>query len=334
MSDSIYYDLSKIMKRDALFYFILGARSVGKTYAAKKRAVDNFLENGEQFVYLRRYKSEVSEVTKDNKFWADFIKNEEYPEHTLEVKGKEFLVDKKVAGYCISLSTGKIHKSTSYPNVTMIVFDEFIIDKGLYHYIPDEVTNFLEMYATIDRYRGVKCLFLANSISIANPYFDYFNVNIPYGSNISVGKQCAIEIVEAKQFAEYAKSTKFGELVKGTPYGDYLIENEFLRDTQNFIQKKSGKLIHLFKLIVGGKTYGVWFNQKDGLYFVSNDTDSYCKINYSFTREDHSEDTLRITTAKKSYIYKTFIEAYALGCVRFETQKIKSAILSTLLRTM
>ena len=48
-------------------------------------------------------------------------------------------------GYALALSTSNILKSTSFDGVTTIIFDEFIIDKGCYHYLQNEVESMLEM---------------------------------------------------------------------------------------------------------------------------------------------------------------------------------------------
>ena len=39
----------------------------------------------------------------------------------------------------LALSTSAQHKSTPYPKVTTIIFDEFIIETGTIHYLKDEV---------------------------------------------------------------------------------------------------------------------------------------------------------------------------------------------------
>lgn len=56
---SMYYNADDTLSRNRLFNFVVGARGAGKTYGAKKRAIKNFTEKGEQFVYLRRYDTEM-----------------------------------------------------------------------------------------------------------------------------------------------------------------------------------------------------------------------------------------------------------------------------------
>ena len=53
----MYYDYDKISSYNATFNMIITNRGFGKTYGAKKRAINKFLKKGEQFIYVRRYKS-------------------------------------------------------------------------------------------------------------------------------------------------------------------------------------------------------------------------------------------------------------------------------------
>ena len=55
----MYYDFSKLVSYNALLSFVIGERGVGKTFGAKKFVVNDSLKNGNQFVYLRRYKTEL-----------------------------------------------------------------------------------------------------------------------------------------------------------------------------------------------------------------------------------------------------------------------------------
>ena len=53
----MYYDYDKISSYNATFNMIITNRGFGKTYGAKKRAINKFLKKDEQFIYVRRYKS-------------------------------------------------------------------------------------------------------------------------------------------------------------------------------------------------------------------------------------------------------------------------------------
>ena len=131
----MYYDYDKISSYNATINMIITNRGFGKTYGAKKRAINKFLKKGEQFIYLRRYKSELKKV-KDKYF--EKVK-QEFPGHEFEIKGFTAYIDGKVAGYLIPLSTSLSEKSNEYPYVTTIIFDEFLIDNCYIRYLDNEV---------------------------------------------------------------------------------------------------------------------------------------------------------------------------------------------------
>ena len=316
----MYWDINKSLSYNALFNFIIGARGVGKSYGAKKLAIQNFLKKGKQFVYVRRYKEELKKI---NKFFDD-IKGE-FPEHEFKVSPPNFIIDNKIAGTAIPLSTAKIEKSTPYPNVTFIIFDEFILDKGYHHYLPDEVTNFLELYSTVSRSRDVIVYFLSNALSITNPYFIYFNLSLPYGKNIQCKNDILIEMVVDNEYSNKMSNTRFGKLIKNTPYGNYAISNTFLRDNKTFIKKKTSKATCQFIMTYKNEDFGVWVDYNEGLMYVSKDFDPYCKLHYSFTLDDHTINTM-LLKGKTSTVVNNFIEYYKLGLVRFESIGVKNIV--------
>ena len=119
----MYYNIDDALSYNALFTMVMGGRGIGKTYSAKKRAIKNFLNKGEQFVYMRRYKSELKKIST---FFSDIAK--EYPEHEFKSRAKGVFIDGKQAGFVMTLSTQVIEKSTAYPDVSLIIFEEFLID--------------------------------------------------------------------------------------------------------------------------------------------------------------------------------------------------------------
>ena len=55
---NIYYNFNRLMSYNGLFNFVLSPRGNGKSYGAKERVIKNFIKNKEQFIYVRRYKTE------------------------------------------------------------------------------------------------------------------------------------------------------------------------------------------------------------------------------------------------------------------------------------
>ena len=315
----MFYDINKTLSYNALFNFIVGNRGGGKTFGFKQWAIKSFLKSKKQFVYVRRYKQELKKITK---FWDDI--RDFFPGVSLTIKNNIFYINDEIAGYPISLSTAKIEKSVSFPDVDKICFDEFILDKGFYRYLPDEVTNFLELYETIARMRDVTCFFLSNAITITNPYFVYFNITLPYGKTITRNGDILIELVQNHDFIQEKQKTRFAQLVEGTQYGNYAIQNEFLRDNKNFVAKKTPRSEIYFLFDYLDKTYGVWIDYKAGVMTVSEDLDPYCLLRFALTNDDHKPNTLFLKSPKKSAHFENFCRQYLLGNVRFESINIKN----------
>ncbi len=324
--ENIYWDIYHTLSYNALFNFIIGPRGNGKSYGCKKRAIENFLNKDEQFAYVRRFKTELKK--KDLATYFDDIK-EEFSDHTFEVKNKKFYIDDKLAGHSFALSTAKIKKSVPYPKISMVIFDEFILDKGYHHYIPDEVTNFLELYETIARLRDVQVFFLSNAITWTNPYFTYFEIDPPKNKKkIGCDNDILIQIVDNQNFINKKKNTRFGKIIDNTPYGDYAIETKFLRDSDNFVAKTKpkNKKMH-FILIVGGKKLGVWLCPDEGVYYVSKKFDPSYKLIYTASNEDHKPNTMLLKGRNRSSLFKDFVENYKVGNVFFDSVDTKNRML-------
>lgn len=316
-----WYNYDRINSYNALFHFILTNRGYGKSYGAKKRGIDRFLKYGEQFIYVRRYKTELKKI---NKYFDDIKDN--YPGHEFKVNGKTFMIDGKIAGYAIPLSTSLIEKSNPYPDVTTVVFDEFIVDKGFVRYIDGEVELMLELVSTIIRLRdNTRVYFLANNISDVNPYFTYFNIKMPEGSCIKTFNEGTIVVEKNTDdvFMEQMKATKFGKLVKGTKYSDYAIENKSLRDTDTFIEKLPLKnCIALTHIVYEGEHLQVWLDKKNNYYYCNEKIVEGVEI-LSLSADDHNENTTLNAKSIRFTVVDDLIKAFQIGLVRFENQQVK-----------
>ena len=327
--DSFYYTLQRVLSFNALINFIIGERGVGKSFSSKKHVINRFIKKGEEFVYLRRYKTELKSSVP--KFFDDIIDKKVFPEATFKVKNNNFYINDKIAGYALPLSTANILKSTSYSKVKTIIFDEFIIDKGCYHYLQNEVEQFLDIIETVGRLRDIKVFMLGNAISITNPYFTYFNLSLPYNSDIALFKNGSILVnyIKNDNYREIKKASRFGKLIEGTDYGRYAIDNEFLRDSKAFIKKKEKWSKFYFILILNNKPYGVWNDYKNGFMFISEDYDPNCPVRYALNTKDHSESSVLIRV-RNSPLIKSVIDHYRLARLCFENQKIKNIVLQEL----
>lgn len=318
MEQSIYYDIDKTLSKQRLFNFVVGPRGVGKTYGFKRRVIQNFLKKGEQFVYLRRYDTEMPS-SKMRNYFDDIA--DEFPDHEFISHNGLFRIDKEIAGWYFPLTKAIMLKSIPFPNVSLIGFDEFIIATGTHHYLPKEVTSFLECYSTISRDRDITAIFMANAITITNPYFIYFNISLPPGRKIMLYDEICIEYVDSPAFEEHMRKTRFGKIISGTTYGDYAINNDFLLDSEDFIRKMDEPCASLCNFLVNGKQIGFYKGSKTGLFYLSDKPDQTNRT-FSLNIDDHNDKT---TFIKKSNMYVlNMIDSFSVGDVRFTNINVKN----------
>src|SRR5437868_2634218 len=172
-----YYDYAALFSRNGTYNICVGGRGLGKTYGAQKKAIRDAITSGlkdgfdkcDQFIYLRRYKEEL-QMSRDTFFAAV---GEEFPAWDFKAEGFEAKISPaadrdikkrvwKTIGFFIPLSVAQKYKSVAFPRVKLIIFDEFIIEKGVTHYLPNEAIAFNNFFSTVDRYKDkTRVLFLA-----------------------------------------------------------------------------------------------------------------------------------------------------------------------------
>lgn len=181
-----FYRLDAILSKNCQYNVIFGERSNGKTYAALEYGLRRYVEHGEKMAYIRRWKedyrgkrgSQLFAGHEDNGVISE-ITNGEY-DRVKYYAGKWYLakwdedLNKMVASeeefcYAFALSDVEHDKSTSYPNVTTIIFDEFLTRQ---YYLPNEFVVFMNVLSTIIRHRdNVKIFMLGNTVNKFCPYF-------------------------------------------------------------------------------------------------------------------------------------------------------------------
>lgn len=314
--------------------FVIGERGCGKTFGAKEAVLKKFLKTGEQFIYLRRYKTELD--TALSTFWNDLIDNGCFSDLELKVKKNKMLTsftcDGEVCGYAVPLSTANILKSTAFPKVKTIIFDEFILDgaSGTYRYLKNEVTMMLDVIETVGRLRDIQVVFLGNALSITNPYFAYFDLDLPYNSEFRTFNNGLIVVNYIKNLAyrEVKKNSKFGRLIANTQYGRYAIDNEMLRDNKHFIEKKPSDATFYGLLIINSVYIGIW-EARNGYLYLSNKFDPNTVHKFVCDFNDHTEQTI-YTNLRENYYLRLCVLAYKQGLLKFENQKIKGVVVPLL----
>ena len=197
-----FYSLKPILKENADYNMIIGERSNGKTYSVEEYSIYNFAEDRGQLAIVRRW-DEDFKGKRGQTYFDALVKNGVVEKAT---KGEwtdiyyyssrwffcKWDNDKRITqerpfAYAFSLNAGEHDKSTSYPEITTILFDEFITRDT---YIPNEFVDFMNILSTIIRYRdNVKIFMLGNTVNKYCPYFKEFGIK-----NISKMQQGDIDV--------------------------------------------------------------------------------------------------------------------------------------------
>ena len=183
---SKFYSLTAIEKCQAIYNVIIGKRSNGKTYACLEKIIKEFISTGKQGAYLRRYREDFRGKRGDQLFAAHVangvissLTNGEWTSVKYYAGRWYFskfdpLLNKEVRDsdpFCFGFSLSEMEhdKSTSYPDITTIVYDEFITRS---YYLPDEFVLFMNVLSTIIRGRyDVTIYMLGNTVNKFCPYF-------------------------------------------------------------------------------------------------------------------------------------------------------------------
>lgn len=181
-----YYTTNRIDKKNADYNIIFGERSNGKTYALLLKAIKNYFKDGSQMAYIRRWREDITgrrasmvfeginangEVKKISKGEFDGVHYHAGKWYfcTYDSNGKTIYNDGDVFAYGFAITNVEHDKSTSFPKIKTIVFDEFLTNKI---YIQDEFVSFMNVVSTIVRRReDVKIYMLGNTVNKFCPYF-------------------------------------------------------------------------------------------------------------------------------------------------------------------
>lgn len=319
----MWYDKAQLLSHNKIMNMVLSNRGGGKTFHFTRWGIDDFKKTGAQCVWVRRYQTEIDEMLLNGKFF-DAVR-EYYPNDELKVEGNLGYVNGEVAFYFIALSTSRQLKSNNYPFVNKIIFDEFIIDKGRVTYLKAEVEVFLDLYETVARLRdNVRAVLLANSITIVNPYFLFWNIKPDTRKRFTVQGQVCVELFTDADFIEAKQKTRFGQLVKGTRYSDYAIENRWLLDNETFVEQKSPKAEFMLGMKYAGIMYGFWVDYDQGLIYVNRQYDPSSYSLYCLTKDDHEANLLLIKSLGENKRVQRIVFAFRNGLIRFEDMQVKN----------
>lgn len=335
-----YYSFDKLLSFNAVYNFVVGARGYGKTYGAKKIVIRNYLRDKAQFVYLRRYQEEIKGKFS---FFSDIA--QEFPDVAFRVIGNEAQVcrqpnedEKKMRwetmGYFVVLANAQSKKGVSYHHVKTIIYDEFIIEKGFLRYLPNEAKVFNDFYSTVDRWKDkTRVLFLANALTIMNPYFHEYDINPQRGQEFIKRNDGFIvaHFPKSQKFIDGVFKTRFGKFIEGTEYADYSVVNEFHDNNDRQLGTKPPDAFYRYSLNSEHGTVSVWGVSGDGhtTWYITSRRPKK-EILFTLVPENVGLGMVYLTYSNK--ILQHLRAAYARGYVFFDKPASRNAFVEVFVR--
>jgi hypothetical protein len=284
----------QLLSYNRVLNFILGDQQKREVLSMKEYTIKQFLNNGEQFIYIRRHKTELKDITS----YFNDISNK-FPKHKLIVKGWEFWIDNKLAGWAIPLSTWQQEKSNTYERVTTLVYDDFLnAEPYLGKYLKNEVGSLLNFMDTVIRTRdNVKCFCIGQTNEIINPYFIYFGLMPNPSKKFNVNNDIVIE------FCKTDKSYK-------------------TTNNEMFISEKPKNPIFLFSINYKNDLFGCWYNEDHQSMFISHLYLSQDKVLYVDSLEP-LKTRVYLKDFKMEFTIKKLFLLFKQGDVLFHNKPVR-----------
>lgn len=326
-----YFSAKYLLSKGAVYSGAFSDRSDGKSFDCKVRALEDFDKYDYASIYVRRFKTEITETlytTYFNKLltiepYKTKYKDWEFKGCRTGVLARRNASEKfRYIVYFVPITCSGRLKSQfdgEYQRIINIDFDEYIpLDN---RYAPNEMDLINEFYKTIDRDRDVvRFNFFGNKITYFCPLFDYFKVDLMLSGKETIrlykDGMLAIQIYVSKEHREARKESKFSKLMQGTSYEDYN-NGGILNALDLKIEKHNDKCkpFASFKSKVGEGS--IWYNQnKEFIISCSsrNDLLVICDEMYNIK----NREMVLITFGRLATDFKNY---YRLGRIHFESEK-------------
>lgn len=184
-----FYNPTKLLKSITLnnpHYIILqGGRNIGKSYQAKEIILEECYTQDTELIYLRREKEDIKTDLVQGYFADVNVKKitEDEWDGIMVYQSKIYwcrhddegrIEEKKQFGWAHALNIASRYKSVLFPNVSNILFEEFVPDGK--PFLDREPTRLQEYVSTIFRTREGRCWLIGNTITKLNPYAEAWHM--------------------------------------------------------------------------------------------------------------------------------------------------------------
>ena len=324
-------------------YICTSNRSAGKTTYFNRYVVNRFLKYGEKFCLIYRFSYELDSVAetffKDigALFFAgyDMIAKKQgngmYSELLISNGSDEY----KPCGYAIALNLADQIKKKAHllSDTIRMVFDEFQSETN--HYCNDEVRKFISVHTSIARGQGRQSRYLpvymiGNPVSLLNPYYAELRISERLNDKTRFlrGEGFVLEQGYEKSAAEAQANSAFNKAFSTNRYIAYSSENFYLNDSNNFIEKVSGKSRYICTLKYNGNCFAIREYAELGIIYCDDNPDMTFPGKLAVTTEDHN---INYVMLKRNDVFLLNLRFFfERGCFRFKNLRCKEAVIKAL----
>ena len=131
----------------------------------------------------------------------------------------------------------------------------------------------LDFYSTVDRNQDkTSVYFLANSVSVTNPYFNEYKIRPDRLPEISTshGGFILVEFPDSKKFRESVTNTRFGRFISGTEYEEFAVGNQFADGHDKLVKTKTVDARPRFNFETSGGVFSIWYDMKASEWYVQD----------------------------------------------------------------
>ena len=339
-----YYDGTKLLSlldingNKPEIYICTSNRSAGKTTYFNRLFVKRFLDKGEKFMLLYRFKYELDNC--HEMFFKD-IQTLFFPnmEMTSQQKSKgayrELYLNGEPCGYAVSINSADNIKKHSheFSDTKRILFDEFQSETNMY--CADEVRKFISIHTSVARGQGefvryVPVYMISNPVTILNPYYVEMGITdrLDDSTKFLRGNGYVLEQGYVESASKAQRNSGFNKAFSGNDYVAYSAESIYLNDNKIFIEKMEGKSRYMATIKYNNVNYGVRSFDEQGIVYCDNRADMSFPVKISVTLSDHNVNYVMLKN--NAFLIDVLRYYFTHGCFRFKNQKCKDAVLNLL----
>ena len=339
----MYYNGTKLLSLNDIngnkpeIYICTSNRNAGKTTFFNRYFVKRFINYGEQFIILYRYKYELDDCAV--KFFND-IGSLFFPHSCLDNKSRskglyhELLLDGITCGYALALNSSDNIKRYShiFNNVQRIIFDEFQSESN--NYCNKEVSKLISIHTSVARgqnkqVRYVPVFLIGNFVSLLNPYYVELGITEKLNKNAKFlkGNGWVLEQSINDSAKNSLLNSGFNKAFSNN-YIDYSAGATYLNDSDNFIDVVKGKSKYIATLKFEDKCYSIRAFDELGIIYCDNTIDNTYPIKIAVTTPDHQINYVMKQT--HTVLLNLLRYYFDKGCFRFKDLNCKKAVLKLL----